>query len=286
MTSLDEFLEKIILTIYKNWFAPGLAAERSRFDAARAGLAQQLAALKPDNRAAADLLITAFLQDLALLPTIGQLADADLTAALSLRGGRSARLTDVSAERLTALQALLAAENPPLFVLSRLRYRDRTPQQLFGEPAAPPENELIGTLANVLEALRAGGDALPETSRQQVAKLMQQFSSAVQTAVDGVSVVAKERVVELLDALAALPTMLPLVYAALLAGKTDDDRQSRGGLTTRGGQIDNRLAVSTRLEGLLSGQTEATSATTDSGTIDFLVKVTFPAKPAIDSRIH
>ncbi|MEZ4709556.1 MAG: CHAT domain-containing protein [Caldilineaceae bacterium] len=281
MTSLDEFLERIILTIYRNWFAPDLAGERSRFDAARAGLAQQLAALTPDDRAAADLLITAFLQDLALLPTIGQLADADLTAALSLRRGGGTRVTDVSAERLAALQALLAAENPPLFVLSRLRYRDRTPQHLFGEPAAPPENELIGTLANVLEALRAGGDALPETSRQQVAKLMQQFSSAVQTAVDGVSVVAKERVVELLDALAALPTMLPLVYAALLAGKTDDDRQSRGGLTTRGGQIDNRLAVSTRLEGLLSGQTEATSATTDSGTIDFLVKITFPAKPAI-----
>ncbi|MCB0097491.1 MAG: hypothetical protein KDE46_17290, partial [Caldilineaceae bacterium] len=275
MTSLDELLENILRAIYKNWFAPQLAGVRNQLDAARMGLAQQLAALPPDDRAAADLLMTAFLQDMALLPAMSQIAGADLTTALGSRRGM--RLTDASAARLAELTAWLSPANPPLFVLAQLRYREHTPPQLFGDPTAePPENELIGTLANVLEVLGAAADALSATSQTQVDKIRQQFSDAVQTAVDGASVVAKERATAALDALAALPDLLPLVYAALLAGKMEANGQRRGTVTTRGGQIDNRLAVSARLRGLLAGETAPAASHAASNAVDFLVQITFP----------
>lgn len=271
MTSLDELLEKVLRTIYASWFTPALIEERTEFNGHRALLARQLRSLPAGDVEAGELYVRAFFEEISLLPAVSQAAGDELTRALNLKRERLVRTTNLAAARVEALAALLEAENPPLFVLQQLVYRDRMPPPLrSADPADRPLNPLIETLSNVLQALDDNVDVLSESSRTEIAKLRQKLNQAFEAAVDGATVVAKEAVVHALDAIAANAEALPIVYAALRQGKAEAAPQTRGGYVERGGKPDNRVAVSSRLADLLRG-------VGDGSMVEFTVQVTFPA---------
>jgi len=261
LLSLDELVERVVRTLYKNWYAAALENERDALDTARRDLAQALRQLPAGESPAGateqgeDHLL-AFLETLAGLPGARTVAADDLQRLPDLRAAVSQRrpptasrrrgalvkLTDLSPARIDALVALLDAVEPAVHILSTMHYGESPPQRV-GAPrgAAQSEDALVQTLRAVLEAMYAEWDALSPQTQDQVEAQLGHLQADLQrdtTQSDAGAAIDKTVVRQVLEELETLPEVVRVALPAFVAGKRDAPPT-----VYRAGGLDNRVPV-------------------------------------------